>query len=88
MYSEKLKELIKLKTPLKFRIRNKQQSKELQKILFGLGVGWLWTPHFELQFEESDNICLDFEHRSGGCMWVSSTHASFEGCKCDEFLLY
>jgi hypothetical protein len=40
MYSEKLKQLIKDKVPLKFRIKDEQQSKELQEFLFAMDVGW------------------------------------------------
>lgn len=40
MYSEKLKQLIKDKTPLKFRVKSEQQSRELQNFLFALDVDW------------------------------------------------
>lgn len=40
MYSEKLKKLIQDKTPLKFRIKDEQQSKELQDFLFCCKRRW------------------------------------------------
>lgn len=40
MYSEKLKKLVLDKTPLKFRIKDAQQSKEFQEFLFALNVNW------------------------------------------------
>ncbi|MHA1447904.1 MAG: hypothetical protein ACTSP4_00590 [Candidatus Hodarchaeales archaeon] len=40
MYSEKLSRLIDDKASLKFRIKNKRQSKELQEFLFAKGVKW------------------------------------------------
>jgi hypothetical protein len=39
-YSETLKKLIEQKVNLKFRIKDEQQSKELQEFLFSLGVFW------------------------------------------------
>lgn len=40
MRSEKLKQLIKDKVPLKFRIKDEQQSKELQDFMFAMDITW------------------------------------------------
>jgi len=42
MRSEKLKQLVKDKVPLKFRINCPSQSRELQDFMFALDVGWAY----------------------------------------------
>jgi len=58
MYSKKLKQLVKDKVPLKFRIKDEQQSKELQKFLFALDIGWA-TGSKEIKYLSKPYLFLD-----------------------------
>lgn len=62
MYSEKLKKLVQDKIPLKFRIKDEQQSKELQEFLFTLGFGWV-----SAFYERNEKKIIEDKHKIVWC---------------------
>lgn len=86
MHSEKLKQLVKDKVPLKFRIKNEQQSKELQDFFFALDVFWKdgdrnvseTNKEFLFLGDDSNNrYYLTMCDNNESCCWLRS--------KCKEF---
>lgn len=53
MRSEKLKQLVKDKVPLKFRIKDEQQFKELKDFLYALEVDLLDNDSYELMYHDA-----------------------------------
>ncbi len=58
MRSETLKQLVKDKVSLKFRIKDEQQSRELQNFFFAQGVGW-FNGDNSIKGEDSKYIFID-----------------------------
>lgn len=71
MRSEKLKQLVKDKVPLKFRINCPSQSRELQDFMFALGVMWATDADWALSSinkEEEPYLFCDSERYMDGVL--------------------